>query len=382
MVKGFVFFNEGKIPFVIEDYRMELFTDDSLLNDFTKEYNFKSDYILRGQCFNGGIQGQNATFLVEQSTGSTCYLRCFIINMISSEGDYDTIGLQSPFLDDVFRYQYNYIDMVRRGVNFSLEPKEVYTVPFSMQEKQYNLSFRIGYDNRLGLLEDYDKKGEIMIPLQSKTINECLDLSVVLYRLAVFMTSYAEVQFKRITLYRNGFKAGWFYCPFVSEKAASGNDGFFCEFDVMKYIPRILNNIALDSGNKITKSIPLGHLGNFDSMFSPQRFMEQVMAFEYLFDKLEPQKAQNSHFPLIEELKYSFNMFPELLSNRNITAENAGKEIKEIRRTIAHGYAYYYDFKNDTKTKYYMMLLDRLIRDMSLKYIGFSEEDISNYSVL
>ena len=37
MVKGFIFFRDGKIPFVIENYRMELFTDDSLLDDFCKE---------------------------------------------------------------------------------------------------------------------------------------------------------------------------------------------------------------------------------------------------------------------------------------------------------------------------------------------------------
>lgn len=38
MVKGFIFFRDGKMPFVIENYRMELFTDDSLLDDFCKEY--------------------------------------------------------------------------------------------------------------------------------------------------------------------------------------------------------------------------------------------------------------------------------------------------------------------------------------------------------
>ena len=51
MVKGFISFRNGKIPFVIENYRMELFTDDSLLDDFCKEYNFKENYILHGQCF-------------------------------------------------------------------------------------------------------------------------------------------------------------------------------------------------------------------------------------------------------------------------------------------------------------------------------------------
>ena len=37
MLKGFISFGEGKIPFVVEDYRMELFTDDDLLEEFTKE---------------------------------------------------------------------------------------------------------------------------------------------------------------------------------------------------------------------------------------------------------------------------------------------------------------------------------------------------------
>lgn len=71
MVKGFIFFRDGKMPFVIENYRMELFTDDSLLDDFCKEYNFKENYILHGQCFDIGIRGRKATFLVENSMGST-----------------------------------------------------------------------------------------------------------------------------------------------------------------------------------------------------------------------------------------------------------------------------------------------------------------------
>ena len=61
-----------------------------------------------------------------------------------------------------------------------------------------------------------------------------------------------------------------------------------------KYIPKILNNIALDCKGKMTKSIPLGHLSDFDSLYTPQRFIEQVMAFEYLFDKLKHQKAKKS----------------------------------------------------------------------------------------
>jgi len=241
MVKGFIFFRTGKIPFVIENYRMDLFTDDSLLEIFCKEYNFKENYILQGLCFDIGPHGRKATFLVENSMGSTCY------------------------------------------------------------------------------------------------------------------------------------------CPFISEDAVDRYNGLFYEFDIMKYIPKLLNNIALDSGNKITQSIPLGHLGNFDSMFTPQRFVEQIVAFEYLFDKLEHKKAQNLQFPLKKELEYMFNEYPQLLSQTNLSAEKVSNQIKEIRRTIAHGYAYYYDFKNDRSSKYLMILLDKLIRCMSLKLIGFSNDDISNF---
>ncbi len=382
MVKGFIFFKKGKIPFVMENYRMELFTDDELLTDFTKEYNFKEDYILEGEYFANDFQGQKSTFLVERSMGSVCYLRCYMINRLKVQDGYDTIGFQSFFLDDIFRYKYNYIDMVRAGINLAVEPKDIYKIPFSMDNSQYELSFRIGNDTRLGLLEDFDKKGEVLIPLYTNNIQECYNISMILYRLAMFMTSEAEVPFKQITLYKNGVKVGWFYCSLVSEDVISVHDIFYCEFNVMKYIPKILNNIALDSGNRITRSIPLGHLGNTDTLFSPQRFMEQVMAFEYLFDKLEHQKAKNSRFSLKEELMYSFNLFPEMLKSERLSVEDISDKIKEIRRTIAHGYMYYYDFKNNIEAKRLMLLLDRLIRNMSLFWIGFSKEDISDYGII
>lgn len=382
MVKGFIFFKKGKIPFVMENYRMELFTDDELLTDFTKEYNFKEDYILEGEYFVNDFQGQKSTFLVERSMGSVCYLRCYMINRLTVQDGYDAIGFQSFFLDDIFRYKYNYIDMVRAGINLAVEPKDIYKIPFSMDNSQYELSFRIGNDNRLGLLEDFDKKGEVLIPLYTNNIQECYNISMILYRLAMFMTSEAEVPFKQITLYKNRVKVGWFYCSLVSEDIISVHDIFYCEFNVLKYIPKILNNIALDSGNKITRSIPLGHLGNTDTLFSPQRFMEQVMAFEYLFDKLEHQKAKNSRFSLKEELIYSFNLFPEMLKNERLSVEDISDKIKEIRRTIAHGYMYYYDFKNNIEAKRLMLLLDRLIRNMSLFWIGFSKEDISDYGII
>lgn len=183
MVKGFIFFRDGKIPFVIENYRMELFTDDSLLDDFCKEYNFKENYILHGQCFDIGIRGRKATFLVENSIGSTCYLRCYTINMFDKDEEYDSIGLQSPSLDEVFRCEYEYIDMVRAGINLAIEPKVVYKVPFGMNDQKYELEFRIGHDNRLGLLEDLDRKCELILPLHTNEIQECYDITNVLHNL-------------------------------------------------------------------------------------------------------------------------------------------------------------------------------------------------------
>ena len=54
MVKGFIIYKNGKIPFVIDKYRMELFTDDKILNDFMQEHNKKRNYILSGVYFSLG----------------------------------------------------------------------------------------------------------------------------------------------------------------------------------------------------------------------------------------------------------------------------------------------------------------------------------------
>ena len=164
--------------------------------------------------------------------GSTCYLRCYIINTINSKDNYDTIGFQSPFLDYVFRYKYEYLDMVRGGVNLALEPRDVYKLPLVMNGMRYELKYRIGQDSRLGLLEDFNKKGELLLQLQTDDIQELYNIAMVLYRLSMFMLSTSEVPFQQITLYKNGLKAGWFYCPMVSEEAVSCSDGFFYQFQI------------------------------------------------------------------------------------------------------------------------------------------------------
>lgn len=318
---------------------------------------------------------------MERSVGSSCYLRCYIIETFAESREFDCIVFQSPSLDGVFKYKYNYLDLVREGINLGESTKDVYKIPFLMDAEKYQLIYRMGQDNCLGLLEDFDRKGEILIPLQKKDIKEVYNISLVLQRLSMFMTSRSSVPFKKITLYKMDLKIGQFFSPFVLCDAVSVDDMKYYELDVMKYIPKILNNIAQDSENKITQSVPLGHLGNIDSIFSPQRFMEQVMAFEYLFQKLEPGKADNRKFGLKKELKLMLKVFPELLTGTKITAEEISERIKNIRHAIAHGHAYYYDFKQDPKDRYMMILLDNLIRKMSLKWMLFSEEEIEEYPV-
>lgn len=382
MLVGFVRYNDGEIPFALEKYRLELFSSGKQVSEFAKEYNNQSDYLLQGSLVDGGVVSRRVTFLVERSLGGICYLRCYICSMLTTEKEYDSIGFQSPVLDDVFRYKYEYLDQIRSGENLALKPKEIYNVPFSMNNRQYALIYRIGYDNRMGLLEDYKKDGEIVLSLHTHDIHECYDLSVVLSRLASFMTSRTEEAFKKISLYHQGKLAGWFFCPLVSEKTESMYEGIFYDFSVMDYIPKVLKNIALDAGNMITKSIPLGYLRSFDTMFSPQRFMEQIMAFEYLFEKIDPKKATDKKFPLKEELAKMIDEFPDLLGNTQMTALEVSDHIKSIRNNIAHGHAYFYDFKHNPKEGYYMLLLDRLLKKMSLLVIGFTKGEIAQFPMV
>lgn len=382
MLVGFVRYNDGEIPFALDKYRLELFSNGDQVSEFAKEYNHKTDYLLQGSLVDGRVVSRSVTFLVERSLGGTCYLRCYICNMLTTEKEYDSIGFQSPVLDDVFRYKYEYLDQIRSGENLTLKPKEIYTVPFEMNNTQYALVYRIGYDNRMGLLEDYKREGEIILSLNKRDIQECYDLSVVLSRLASFMTSRTEEAFKKISLYHQGKLAGWFFCPLVSEKTESMYEGIFYDFSVMDYIPKVLKNIALDAGNMITKSIPLGYLRSFDTMFSPQRFMEQIMAFEYLFEKIDPKKATDKKFPLKEELAKMIDEFPDLLGNTKITSSEVSDHIKSIRNNIAHGHAYFYDFKHNPKEGYYMLLLDRLLKKMSLLVIGFTKGEIAQFPMV
>jgi len=147
----------------------------------------------------------------------------------------------------------------------------------------------------------------------------------------------------------------------------------------MKYTAKILDNLALELDSKVTQSIPLGHLANFGTIYTPHRFIEQISAFEYLFEKLEPKKAKNNKFPLKDELKLMFDVFPDILNGDRITSAEIANRIKELRRNIVHGHAYYYDFNNDSNIRFYSIKIADLIQRMSLKLMGFDNSEISEF---
>lgn len=79
---------------------------------------------------------------------------------------------------------------------------------------------------------------------------------------------------------------------------------------------------------------------------------------------------------------YSLNLFPKLLAGTGLSADDISERIKETRRIIVHGYEYFYDFKDNSEMKYLIILFDKLIRNMSLLWIGFSKEDIDSVHLM
>lgn len=379
MFKGLIDYQNGKIPFIIDNYQMDLFSEKELVTLFVKEYNYKKNYILTGQCFDVCNTPRNITLLVERSTGSTCYLKCFIINHLSSDKKIDSISFESRLLDSIFRYKYNYLDLSRAGVNLAAKQIEIYSIPFNICGSIYELKYLIGQNQRMGLLESFKMRGKTSVLLQTAQIEECYRITLLMNRFSKFITSTADVTFERITLSSNKFAVADFYCKCVSNNPAVDLDVMFCKFPVMKYTTKILNNLAFDLDSKITKSIPLGHLTNFDNLYTPHRFLEQITAFEYLFEKLEPEKAKSNKFPLKTELKLMFDVFPEILNSVRINSEEIANRIKELRRNIVHGYAYYYDFNNDSNIQFCIIKIADLIQRMSLKLIGFDDYEISQF---
>lgn len=356
-----------------------MFTDDSILNAFIEEYNFRTDYVLTGECFDSGSISRKIILNVERTMGSTCYLNCFLINQIGYDSRFDSVTFKSDLLDCIFRYKYNYLDIARSGTNLSAETKEVYRIPFSIDNKYYELKYIIGHQQQLGLLESFEMSGKAVVSLNSTDIRECYKIVILLERFMKFISNSSDVYFRRITFTDGVRPAAFFYCKSVSEKSSGGMDVFYHDFNVMKYVPKIIENLAKELGNRITESVTLGHIENYESMFTPQRFIEQIMAFEYLFEKLEPEKAEQRNFHLIDELELMLGVFPDVIAGVRKSTRKIADEIKNLRVDIVHGHAYYYDFANDHNIQYYMLMLDKLIERMNLKLVGFNDEEIKTF---
>lgn len=382
VLKGFINYKNEQLPFVMENYRIELFSsNEELLNEYIKEHNFQTDYILHGVYFRIGTTPQSITMLIKESTANTCYVSCYWINQIGKESQFDSMCFQSRLLDGVFRYKYNYIDCVRQGENLSADQKEIYKFPLKIGDDICELVYKIGLKEKWGLLEDFEKWGEsiVIFPHDNTDIKKCYEITSLMERFVRFMAPFADVAFRRVILLKDGKPVAYFYCNSISEQPICDYDTFFHDLDVMAYVPRILANLALDLDNKITQSMNVGHITGCEELYAPRRFIEQMQVFEYLFEKLEPQKARKKGFPLKEELEFMLNCFPSVWIRYRCDAGRIAERIKELRRTIAHGYVYYYEFTDDIEIKRCMIVMDHLIKCMNLKVAGFDEKEIVEF---
>ncbi len=106
------------------------------------------------------------------------------------------------------------------------------------------------------------------------------------------MNSQADASFKRIALYNDGILAGWFCSDNICEDNISVKDVMFFELDVMKFVPKILNNIAQDCGSKITRSVPLGHLSNTKQNIHRNGSLSRLWFLNIYLKKLNQRKQK------------------------------------------------------------------------------------------
>lgn len=376
MVKGLIEYKDGNIPFVIDDFQLSLFSEEELVSEFCKEHNNKRNYILYGKCYIFGGQSSRITILVERSLGEICYIKSYVINRSRIKNKIDTIKFESKVLDSIFRYKYHYVDLARDGINLAAGEIEVYNIPFAINGSNYELKYYIGHNNQIGLLDNFVMGGKVSIKLTSPEIEEYYKITLLLERFARLLTSNSKITFERIKLYEGNIPVSEFYSKVVAERCEVDNDVRFCEYQVNKFSSRILNNLAIDLNSKIMYSVPLGHISDYGNMYTPNRFIEELTSFEYLFEKLELQKAKHKNCPLRTALKSMFDTFPEVLSGSRMDSNEISKRIKELRVEIVHGRVYYYDFSDNTLEQYYIIILARLIQKMSFRLIGFSDSEI------
>lgn len=195
----------------------------------------------------------------------------------------------------------------------------------------------------------------------------------------IFIAGTSKVFFSSIEAYDSVVPAFAFYYEAVSDRGCYDSAVRYYQFNVDKFLPPILQNLALDPSDTITKSIPLGHIFGEMIPCTPHRFIEQVFSFEYLFEKLEPSIAKKQELHLKGELEMMFERFPSILANGTMSNDTVSERIKNLRRELTHGKKYHYDFGMNRDIQLLTIYLDKLILKMSLLLIGFSDDEIVDY---
>ena len=164
-----------------------------------------NDYVLSGQCYLYSGIPTKVYILVNYSIGTTCYLTSFLLCKFGDIDEYEKIGFQSSALDSIFQYTYHYINGSRSGVNYSETPVDIYKFSIPVNGNNMDIEYTIGFNNHLGVLEDYTKKGELCISLYSNDIVEYTRLMRLVDRFSQFTVGYSDIKFKRIILYKKRY---------------------------------------------------------------------------------------------------------------------------------------------------------------------------------
>lgn len=383
MKKGFINFNDTKIPFILDkEYKLELFGEPHILSSFSKTYNFKKDYVLSGQCIDNGYMEREIILTVKYSISNICYINSYAIANSNKKLCFDEIIFSSKMINDIFQFNYNARQLSEKGVDLTKTLTTIYSDTFLIGDTKYDLKYSIGGRKIWPFPLDRMKiNGELSISSLKSDILECSKICILIERFIKFMCAYADIIIDKIILMSNNFPIGHLYFNFKNKTDYHSDEIFFLETTPQSYCSKILDNLSLNLSNNISVSIPLGHIRNNTNKQSPQRFIEQIFSFEYIYAKLNPgEKSKRKQKSLEEKLKKYFDEYNDIINLKTFSAKkNYPNLIKELRRQITHGEKYYYEFKEYEEEYTYMIILDSLIEAMSLSYMGFTHTEIKKF---
>lgn len=380
ILNGFIYENEKKFGFSLYDFSLKLFSDISDdISEFSREHNFKKDYILKGTIFKGNFIPQDILLLIDYSMGASCFVKSYIVSDLSEIKNFDSIVIYSDLLDDIFRYRHILLDRFKKEKDktFSLNESKEESYNFICNSKQHDFNFYVGNKFERGICSLFKLCGKYEITNVDNII-DATHIITSLYKYMVFLSQHSNVGIDMMYLHSNNNRVASFYLKEFSSNYTNQIAEYQINKNILTFSSKILNNICLDLGAELNNSIPIKHIKNFNNHFSPIRFIEQVYSFEYLFNRVYPKSISNltEKAELKSKLKFAMTHNKDYIDIKEESILTFANEIKELRRHIMHGHIYVEEI-ND-KQKRYLILMDDLLKFMSFRLIGLSELEIKD----